>query len=106
MLTRLRPLITAPTFAEDEEKTRVARLLNVVLITVMALLMLFSVPALLTTDSDNSDLSGDLHELIANSFIFLVVLHVLASLYHHHIVKDITLKRMLGINTTNKETQI
>lgn len=45
----LRNLLSAPVFENDEEKTRLAKLLNVILITVMALLMVFSVPALLLT---------------------------------------------------------
>jgi signal transduction histidine kinase len=49
MLARLRTFFVAPVFEGDEEKTRVARLLNIILITVMALVMVFSVPALLLT---------------------------------------------------------
>lgn len=45
MFTWLRKLFTAPVFEGDEEKTRVARLLNTILIFVMSLIMLFSVPA-------------------------------------------------------------
>ena len=49
MLARLRTLFAPPTFADDEEKTRVARLLQIILITVMVLVMLFSVPAFVMT---------------------------------------------------------
>jgi signal transduction histidine kinase len=49
MLTSLRTLAAAPVFEKDEEKTRIARLLNLILIVVMVLLMVFSVPAFLMT---------------------------------------------------------
>ncbi|MBX3060832.1 MAG: hypothetical protein KF770_30595 [Anaerolineae bacterium] len=47
--SRIRTWIAPPTFPHDEEKTRIARLLNIILITVMCLVMLFSVPALVMT---------------------------------------------------------
>jgi signal transduction histidine kinase len=49
LLADLRTLVKPPVFPEDEEKTRVARLLQIVLITVMALVMAFSVPAFFMT---------------------------------------------------------
>ncbi len=49
MLAQLRSWIAPPVFADDEEKTRVARLLHIILITVMVLVMIFSVPAFLLT---------------------------------------------------------
>ena len=49
MLAQLRSWISPPVFADDEEKTRIARLLYIILITVMALVMMFSVPAFLLT---------------------------------------------------------
>jgi len=62
----------------------------------------FTVPALSAEDSDRADLAGEIHEIIASGFIILVAIHALAALYHHFIVKDFTLKRMLGITTTTK----
>lgn len=47
--SRIRTWIAPPTFPHDEEKTRIARLLNIILITVMCLVMLFSVPAFVMT---------------------------------------------------------
>ncbi|NDU91597.1 MAG: cytochrome b [Ferrovum sp.] len=38
----------------------------------------------------------DLHETLGNMFIWLIVLHGAAALYHHWIRRDDTLKRMLG----------
>lgn len=49
MLAHLRSLFAPPVFADDEEKTRIARLLHLILITVMALVMMFSVPAFVMT---------------------------------------------------------
>lgn len=49
MVAQLRRWMTPPVFAEDEEKTRIARLLYIILIVVMALVMMFSVPAFLLT---------------------------------------------------------
>lgn len=45
----LRKTFASPIFEDDEEKTRVARLLNIILLFVMSLVMLFSVPAWFTT---------------------------------------------------------
>ncbi len=45
----LRKTFASPVFEEDEEKTRIARLLNIILLFVMSLVMLFSVPAWFTT---------------------------------------------------------
>ncbi|MBE2221219.1 MAG: hypothetical protein IAF02_06750 [Anaerolineae bacterium] len=49
MIAWLKKLVTPPVFEDDEEKTRVARLLNIILLFVMSLIMLFSVPAWFTT---------------------------------------------------------
>lgn len=49
MMSKLRELLSPPVFPGDPEKTRLARLLNVILITVMTLLILFSIPAFLLT---------------------------------------------------------
>lgn len=49
MVGHLQTLFAPPTFEGNEEKTRVARLLHIILIVVMALVMMFSVPAFLMT---------------------------------------------------------
>ena len=49
MIAWLRKILAPPVFEGDEEKTRVARLLNIILLFVMVLVMLFSVPAWFTT---------------------------------------------------------
>ena len=61
----------------------------------------FSVPALLSDDAQRGELAGDLHEIFGLVFIGLVALHALASLYHHFILKDNTLKRMLSSKGNN-----
>lgn len=73
MSVTLPTFLRAPTFVDDEEKTRVARLLNVILITVMALVMMFSVPALVMTPR----IGRVLIELILAlwSLFMLVLLH-------------------------------
>lgn len=57
---------------------------------------LFEVPALLPVNQDRGELAGDIHEILANLFIFIVGVHALAALIHHFYWKDNTLKRMLG----------
>lgn len=49
MIAWLRKTFASPVFEDDDEKTRVARLLNIILLFVMSLVMLFSVPAWFTT---------------------------------------------------------
>ncbi len=49
MIAWLRKKLAPPVFEDDEEKTRVAKLLNIILIFVMVLVMLFSVPAWFST---------------------------------------------------------
>jgi signal transduction histidine kinase len=49
MIERIKKLLAPPIFPDDEEKTRLARLLNLILIIVMTLVMIFSVPALVMT---------------------------------------------------------
>jgi len=49
LLAQLKTTFSPPTFEGDEEKTRVARLLYIILVVVMCLVMMFSVPAFLIT---------------------------------------------------------
>lgn len=72
MWERFLNLLAPPVFLEDEEKTRVARLLNVIIIIVMLLVMLFSVPALVLTP----DLGRVLIELLLGilALVMLIVL--------------------------------
>jgi cytochrome b561 len=38
---------------------------------------------------------GDLHDLAANAIAVVVLLHALAALYHHYVVRDAVLRRMM-----------
>jgi len=58
----------------------------------------FEVPATLQNLEQQEDLAGIIHYWLALSLISLVILHTLASLKHHFIYKDNTLKRILGLN--------
>lgn len=62
----------------------------------------FTVPALIAENTATSELSGQLHDLLASGFMLLLIAHTVAALYHHFITKDFTLKSMLGINNQNK----
>jgi cytochrome b561 len=52
-------------------------------------------PALASASASVADWAGQAHELIADAGYFLVGLHAVAALYHHYILRDDTLKRML-----------
>ena len=53
------------------------------------------IPAFMTADKVAAKPFKELHETIANLSYFLIALHAGAAIYHHHVVKDDTLKRML-----------
>ena len=55
-----------------------------------------NVPQLLAPGSAYHELLEEAHELLANVLIALVAVHVAAALYHHFIVRDGVLLRMLG----------
>lgn len=63
---------------------------------------LFSIPAVLSENSERGDNAGLIHEVLASVFMLLVIAHALAALYHHFVVKDFTLKRMLGFFKSEK----
>ena len=52
-------------------------------------------PALVNPDKDLAEQVEDLHEAVASIGYFLIGLHALAALFHHYIVKDDTLRRLL-----------
>lgn len=52
-------------------------------------------PVLIELSSQNVDLAGELHEYFAWGIVLLVALHVLGALFHHFILRDHTLVRML-----------
>lgn len=57
---------------------------------------LFTVPALIEENIETGEFSGQLHDLLASVFMLLLIAHTLAALYHHFIIRDNTLKSMLG----------
>lgn len=56
---------------------------------------LIKFPVLMELSGDNVDLVGELHEYFAWGIIALVVLHSLGALFHHFVMRDRTLVRML-----------
>lgn len=58
---------------------------------------LFSIPASLSGVSNQADLAGEIHWLLAWILVILSSVHVIAALKHHFIDKDKTLKRMLNL---------
>lgn len=57
---------------------------------------LFELPAFLPDNAERSEFAGEIHEIFANSFLILVIVHALAAFMHHFYYKDNTLKRILG----------
>ena len=52
-------------------------------------------PVFIELSSQNVDLAGELHEYLAWGIVLLVALHVAGALFHHFIIRDRTLVRML-----------
>lgn len=65
----------------------------------------FSLPATIQGLPQQEDTAGDIHELLAWTLMGLVALHALAALKHHFINRDATLRRMLGLGRSAKQTQ-
>ena len=55
----------------------------------------FNIPPLVLMIDNQEDIAGDIHYYLAYGLILFTLLHALASLKHHFIDKDTTLKRML-----------
>ncbi|MFA5120238.1 cytochrome b [Zavarzinia sp.] len=53
------------------------------------------VPTLTAKDEGLADLAFEAHEVLGNLIVAAVVLHVAAALWHHVILRDNTLRRML-----------
>lgn len=68
----------------------------------IAVFDLFSIPALPALMENQEDFFGEVHEILAWGLMVLSGLHTLAALKHHFVLKNRTLKRMLGI--TNHST--
>lgn len=52
-------------------------------------------PALIGENKDLAEQFEELHEIVGSTGYFLIGLHTVAALYHHYIVRDNTLTRML-----------
>lgn len=57
----------------------------------------FTVPAMIYGINQQEDIAGLIHFILASCLVVLVSLHTAGSLKHHFVDKDLTLKRMLGI---------
>lgn len=56
---------------------------------------LFSIPPIIGKDKELANLFYEAHEILGWVILALIILHTMAGLYHHYIVKDGVLKRML-----------
>lgn len=52
-------------------------------------------PALAAESESLAEFAGEVHELLGESGYLFIAIHALAALWHHYMVKDDTLKRML-----------
>jgi len=59
---------------------------------------IISVPATITSITEQEYYAGLTHQYLAYGLIALVVVHAIAALKHHFINKDNTLRRMLGMS--------
>ncbi len=57
---------------------------------------LFVLPPLVSPDKDLAETLRHLHHFTVYALLVLIALHALAALYHRHVLKDGTLKRMLS----------
>lgn len=56
---------------------------------------LFTIPSPIAADRPMAREVIEVHELLANALVILAVLHAAAAVYHHVVLKDDVLKRML-----------
>ena len=56
----------------------------------------FSIPATITSITDQEDVAGQLHLIVASILIGLALLHAAAALKHHFIDRDRSLMRIFG----------
>lgn len=53
-------------------------------------------PQFVTPNLESKKLVEAIHEFLGNSLYFLIGIHALAGLWHHYVIKDDTLRRMLN----------
>ena len=56
---------------------------------------LFAIPALDPGNRALRHLIGDWHSLAANAIMIVTALHAVAALFHHYVLRDAVLRRML-----------
>ena len=56
---------------------------------------LATVPPLLGPDKELAHFFKECHELVANGLLALLAVHIAATIYHHHVLKDTVLRRIL-----------
>jgi cytochrome b561 len=54
-----------------------------------------TLPALITENRDLGRLIKEIHEIVGTAGYYLVAIHTLAALFHHYILRDSTITRML-----------
>jgi cytochrome b561 len=60
---------------------------------------LFTLPSFAPDDKGLRDAIGDYHALAANTLLILAGFHAAAALFHHYVLRDTTLRRMLPWRT-------
>lgn len=55
----------------------------------------FSLPPLLGESEETAELMEEIHEVIGTVGYFLIALHAFAGLYHHYVIRDNTLMRIV-----------
>jgi cytochrome b561 len=56
---------------------------------------LFTIPAPIAVDREAARPVQEVHEVLANGLVILAMLHAVAALAHHFVLKDDVLRRML-----------
>jgi cytochrome b561 len=57
-------------------------------------------PALIAQNKETADFIKEVHEVVATAAYVLIGLHAAAALYHHYVVRDNTLQRMLPVKSS------
>ena len=63
---------------------------------------LFHIPALLQKNRETAETFGEIHEVMAWLFIFILTTHIAAALWHHYVRKDNVLRSILPRWLTKK----
>jgi len=61
----------------------------------------YHLPDILEKNREIKRLFSEVHETIGNVLIIILILHVLGALFHHYILKDNTLKRIISLIKIN-----